>query len=229
MDLWIAFILGLAGSFHCLGMCGPLALALPVTGNRPAAYAAGRLSYNAGRVITYAAIGVVFGLAGKTLLFAGLQRWLSIGVGVLLLVGFFASRRLSLTKPITVLVAWLKHNIGWLLRRPGMGAMLALGVLNGFLPCGLVYVAAAGAATTADAAQGAAYMTVFGLGTVPMMFGVAMSGRLVPISWRAKLPRLIPFAVCLVATLLILRGMSLGIPYVSPALSGSGTCCPAAH
>lgn len=225
MEFWTAFALGLVGSLHCAGMCGPLALALPHAGNRPAAFFAGRAAYNLGRVVTYCVLGLIFGLLGKTFLLAGVQRWLSIAVGVALLVGLFASRRLALWRPVSVLVEQLKSRMAALLRRRSFDALLVLGLLNGLLPCGLVYVACAGATATGDLFNGALYMLVFGAGTVPMMLAISLSGKLVPFSLRLKLLKAVPIAVFLLALLLILRGMELGIPYVSPVLSGDAPSC----
>jgi len=234
MDWVSAILLGLVGSLHCAGMCGPLAIALPMPTAGPdhrnstssTAFLLGRLAYNGGRIITYCLLGVIFGLAGKTFLMAGLQRWLSIALGAALLAGLFASRRLALWQPVTRLVEALKRRMVHLLRRRSLASLGMLGLLNGFLPCGLVYVAAAGATATGSLLSGAQYMGLFGLGTVPMMLAISLSGRLVPFAWRLKLRKAIPISVCLLATLLILRGMELGIPYVSPILSpGQPTCC----
>ena len=183
IDCWTAFLLGLVGSLHCAGMCGPLALALPAAGNTMPGYVLGRVAYNTGRIVTYCLLGIVFGLAGWTFLLAGL------------------------------------------LRRRFFAALAVLGLLNGLLPCGLVYVACAGAAATGGTMAGASYMTAFGIGTVPMMLAISLSGKLVPPSLRLKLVKTIPVCVFLLATLLIMRGMSLGIPYVSPDMSGSGASC----
>jgi uncharacterized protein len=225
MELWTPFILGLVGSPHCAGMCGPLALALPQADRNPAAFFAGRIAYNLGRLVTYCAMGLVFGLIGRTLLLAGFQQWVSIGLGILLLAGLFASRKLALWRPITLIVDRLKSTMGMLLRRRSADALLVLGLLNGLLPCGLVYVACAGAAATGDLFQGALYMLAFGAGTVPMLLAISLSGRLVPFRLRLKLAKLIPVSVCVLAALLILRGMALGIPYVSPDLSAGGAGC----
>jgi len=225
LDCWTAFLLGLVGSLHCAGMCGPLALALPATGNSTPAYLLGRVAYNAGRIITYCLLGIVFGLAGWTLLLAGLQRWVSIALGVALLLGLFASRRLALARPVTSVVNQLKASMSVLLRRRSLAGLAVLGLLNGLLPCGLVYVACAGAAATGGVLAGASYMTAFGVGTVPMMLAISLSGNLVPTSLRLKLVKTIPVCVFLLASLLILRGMSLGIPYLSPDMSGSGPSC----
>jgi hypothetical protein len=225
LDCWTAFLLGLVGSLHCAGMCGPLALALPAAGSTTPAYVLGRVAYNAGRIITYCALGIVFGLAGWTLLLAGLQRWVSIALGVALLLGLFASRRLALARPVTSVVNQLKASMSVLLRRRSLAGLAVLGLLNGLLPCGLVYVACAGAAATGGILEGASYMAAFGVGTVPMMLAISLSGNLVPTSLRLKLVKTIPVCVFLLASLLILRGMSLGIPYLSPDMSAGGPSC----
>jgi sulfite exporter TauE/SafE len=227
MDYWTAFVLGLFGSLHCAGMCGPLALALPQAGNGAPAYATGRVAYNFGRVVTYCLLGVAFGLAGKTLLMAGIQRWVSIALGTLLLVGLFSSRKLALWRPVTALVNRLKSGMSGMLKKRSIAALLMLGLLNGLLPCGLVYVAGAGATATSGVLSGAIYMAAFGAGTVPMMLAISLSGKLVPFSLRLKLQKAVPVSIFLLAALLILRGMSLGIPYVSPVLSSDGgmSCC----
>jgi len=225
MELWTAFILGLVGSLHCAGMCGPLALALPQTGNSGLSFSAGRVAYNLGRVITYCLLGVVFGLLGRTLFLAGIQRWVSIALGVTLLAGLFATRKLALWQPVTVLVNWLKSKMSAQLRRRSFVALATLGLLNGLLPCGLVYVAGAGATATGGLISGVTYMAAFGAGTVPMMLAISLSQKLVPFSLRLKLQKAIPVSVFILATLLILRGMALGIPYVSPVLSGDHPGC----
>src|SRR4051812_11198254 len=123
MEFWTALILGLVGSVHCAGMCGPLALALPHTGTSTISFATGRFAYNLGRVTTYCLLGIVFGLLGKTLLLAGIQRWVSIALGVALLISLFASRKLALWKPVTLLVEFLKSKMSVLLRRRNFTAL----------------------------------------------------------------------------------------------------------
>jgi sulfite exporter TauE/SafE len=226
MELWTAFILGLVGSLHCAGMCGPLALALPQTGNSGLSFSAGRFAYNLGRVATYCLLGIVFGLLGKTLLLAGIQRWVSIALGVALLIGLFASRKLALWRPVTALVGILKTKMSAQLRRRSFVALVTLGLFNGLLPCGLVYVAGAGATAAGGLLSGVSYMAAFGAGTMPMMLAIGLSGKLVPFSLRLKLQKAIPISVFILAALLILRGMALGIPYISPVLpADSGMSC----
>ena len=225
-DLLVAFIIGLAGSLHCAGMCGPLALALPVTGASPSRFLTGRAAYNLGRIVTYCLMGVAFGLIGRTLWLAGVQRWVSIALGVALLAGLFGSRRLAFWRPVTLLVERLKRGMAALLAKRSVCSLALLGLLNGLLPCGLVYVAGAGATATGGILTGVLYMAAFGAGTLPMMLAISLSGKLVPLTLRLQLRKAIPVSVCLLAVLLILRGLALGIPYVSPPeLSHGGSCC----
>lgn len=225
MELWTALLLGLLGGLHCAGMCGPLMLALPVVGSSPARFLAGRLVYQLGRVLTYGGLGVVSGLLGRGLVAAGVGRWVSIALGAALLAGLWGSPRWLEAAWLTRLVAQLKRSMGVYLRTRTMPALATLGLLNGLLPCGLVYAACAGAAAAGSLRAGVEYMLVFGLGTTPMMLGISLSGRLLPGTVRLRLRHLVPFGVAAVGCLLILRGLSLGIPYLSPDLSGATPAC----
>ena len=225
MELWTAFLLGLAGSIHCAGMCGPLALALPQAGRGLAGSLAGRAAYNLGRMVTYCLLGIVLGLLGKTAVLAGLQRTLSIVLGLTLVLGVLATRKFALSRTSVWLVQRLKGHISGLLRRRSAVSLATLGLLNGLLPCGLVYVAGVAAIASGGIFKGALYMVVFGAGTVPMMLAIGLSGRLVPVNLRLRLLKAVPAVVCLLGALLILRGMSLGIPYVSPDISTSHPGC----
>jgi uncharacterized protein len=218
-------LLGLVGSLHCAGMCGPLLLALPGSGRLSCGFFTGRLAYNLGRILTYCSLGVVFGLLGRSLALAGVQRWVSIALGIALLLGLFSSRKLAVWGPLIILVGRLKHRMGNLLRERSFSSLLTLGLLNGLLPCGLVYVACAGAVASGGFYSGIEYMAGFGLGTSPMMLGIGLSGRLVPLKLRLQLRKAIPVSVFVLGSLLILRGLGLGIPYISPDLAGGSSCC----
>lgn len=218
--IWTAFLLGLVGSLHCAGMCGPLALALPSGGTTRVSFVTGRLLYNAGRIATYTALGLLFGLVGRSLALAGMQRWLSVFAGVAILAGLFLSTRFATGAPVAKLVVLLKSVFAGLLRRRSLVSLFALGLINGLLPCGLVYVAAAGAAATGDLATGALHMAAFGAGTLPVMLGIGLVGRRLQVAVQFR--KWIPFSVALVAALLLLRGMGLGIPYLSPDLASVG-------
>jgi uncharacterized protein len=222
--VWTAFILGLAGSMHCAGMCGPLALALPHPGRGMAGFVAGRVLYQLGRITTYVLLGALFGLLGRSLALAGIQRWVSIGAGVLILSGLGISVWAGAAAPLNRWVHRVKGWLGWWLKRGTMGSLLGLGMVNGLLPCGLVYAACLGAAATGSVTFGVSYMALFGLGTVPMMLGLSLGGQVLPLGLRLRLQRLIPVSLGVVGVLLVLRGLSLGIPYLSPDLA-AGVCC----
>jgi uncharacterized protein len=225
MDFGIAFVLGFLGSLHCAAMCGPLMLALPVPPGGPAQFITGRIVYQLGRITTYCLLGVVAGLAGRSLLLAGFQRWISITLGIAILLGFLLSKTILLTSPAVRLVTRLKKAMGTQLQQRSFTSLAILGLLNGLLPCGLVYVAMASAVSRGGLLAGAGYMAAFGLGTLPMMSAISLSGKLFPATVRLKFRHAIPVGICLLATLLILRGLSLGIPYLSPDLSSSTPDC----
>lgn len=214
--LWTAFLLGLLGGAHCAGMCGPLMLALPRPPGGTRRLVAGRLVHQLGRIVTYCLLGLGLGALGEGLSMAGVQRVASITLGVAMLAALLVSRKLAMATPAFRLVGRLRSAMSPLIARPTLGAQALLGGLNGLLPCGLVYVACAGAAATGSVPGGLGYMALFGLGTLPVMLGISLSGHLLPVSFRLGLARVMPAGVVLVAALLILRGLALGIPYVSP-------------
>lgn len=221
--LWTAFLVGLLGSLHCIGMCGPITMALPVFRNAPATLFTSRILYNAGRTLTYALMGAVIGLLGQGFSLVGAQQWLSIGAGILLiLIVFIPSRisaRLSILKPAHHFTAFIKERFGKLLKRQTLPSTFLIGIINGFLPCGLVYVALAGALATGSVVGGVGYMTFFGLGTLPLMFIFSLAGQFISLEVRKKFTRLIPTFIVALGILFILRGMNLGIPFISPKLA----------
>ena len=224
MDLlWTAFALGLVGSLHCAVMCGPLMLAVANVSRGGASFTSSRLVYHAGRISTYATIGLIFGAIGRTAALVGLQRWISLLAGIAILAGLLLSSRFALKLPVMKLVTKLKTTFARMLRQRGFGAQFLMGAINGLLPCGLVYVAAAGAATTLSPSLGALHMAAFGVGTLPMLLGVsALGSKLRTITVHAQ--KLIPASVALLALLLVLRALGLGIPYLSPNLATGMSC-----
>src|SRR6478736_5164625 len=94
--IFAAFMMGLLGSFHCVGMCGPLALALPINNDRASARFSGVLLYNTGRILTYSVFGLIFGVIGKSAAFFGFQQWLSITLGLLIICFVVLPKRFSL-------------------------------------------------------------------------------------------------------------------------------------
>jgi len=223
MDAWTGFVIGLVGSLHCIGMCGPIVIALPGRNTSRLRFLASRLIYNSGRVISYTILGVIAGLLGASLSMAGFQQGLSIGLGILILLGVilpskFASR-LFPSRLWTKTSNRLKQLWGKLFSNHSLGSMLLIGFLNGFLPCGFVYVGMAGAASTGSIQSSMLFMALFGLGTFPVMLATAFAGNFISLKIRNTINKLIPVGAVILATLLIIRGLSLGIPYLSPKFS----------
>ncbi len=218
----IAFILGITGSLHCVGMCGPIALTIPISTTSLLTKIIGAFIYNLGRVIIYAFLGLLFGIIGKTFSFFGLQQALSIVVGVLILVWVFKFRFLqnifSKINFIDTLFNILRNKISNLFSTHSNASLLTIGVLNGLLPCGLVYLAIAGAVTSSNILYSMFFMAAFGLGTLPLMLTVTILGSQIKFSFRNKLKKLYPYLIGLMACILILRGLGLGVPYLSPKL-----------
>jgi uncharacterized protein len=219
---WIAFTIGILGSFHCIGMCGPIALALPVIHRNDASKTFGILLYNLGRVLTYAIIGAVFGIIGEGFFVSGLQQTFSITLGVVILVIMFMPSSLTnLFKKAEGSYARFtnfRHYLGIMFRQKTYPALLGAGFFNGFLPCGLVYLAIAGAAGTGSHFEGAFFMVFFGLGTIPVMFSFLVIGQNVSLVARNRIRKTIPVFAVMFALLLIVRGLNLGIPYLSPKM-----------
>jgi uncharacterized protein len=220
MFLWTAFILGLIGSAHCAGMCGPIALALPLRSDNWFTRVSGGLIYNVGRIFTYMVLGAIFGLLGKGLHMAGFQLWTSIVIGILMisfvLVPLIFNGIPSLTHVFESYSSRLLSGFRNLFRKGDPMSLVGIGLLNGILPCGLVYVAVAGAINTGDVISAMVYMALFGAGTIPVMLAVSLAGTMISLKLRIFVNKLAPYAIILLGVLFILRGLSLGIPYVSP-------------
>lgn len=217
-----AFVLGLLGSFHCVGMCGPIAFMLPV--DRTNAYKKGFqiTLYHVGRLLAYSVIGLVFGLVGKSLFIFGFQQQLSIFIGVLMILVVIIPQKTfnkyNFSKPVYKAISKVKSALGSALKKKTPDTFLTIGFLNGFLPCGLVYMALFAAIASGNALNGSLYMAVFGLGTVPLMTTAIYFTHLLKGSIRQKIQKAIPVFVVIIGCLFIIRGLGLGIPYLSPAL-----------
>jgi hypothetical protein len=212
---------GFFGSVHCVGMCGPLALSLPGADQPRVRFVRERVVYNLGRVLTYTLLGGLVGLVGHGAALAGAQQAVSVGIGVLMILAAavpWVSRRVQqLEQAPSAFLGTVMKPIGRLYQRGGPGALLAVGLLNGLLPCGFVYAALATALTAGNVPQSMFFMAAFGLGTGPAMLGVSLVGRVASAAWRARLQRLVPYGLALVGLLLIVRGLGLG-SMLSPLL-----------
>ncbi|MCB0399729.1 MAG: sulfite exporter TauE/SafE family protein [Winogradskyella sp.] len=219
--LYSAFILGLLGSLHCVGMCGPIAFMLPVDRTNSFKKVSQIGIYHIGRLLAYSLIGLVFGLVGKSLNLFGVQQQLSIAIGILMivvvLIPYKTFAKYNLSKPLNKVISKVKSNLGQALKKKTPDTFLTIGFLNGFLPCGLVYMAVFGAVATGNLLQGSFYMVLFGLGTIPLMTSAIYLGKFLNQTIKQRIQKAIPVFVVIIGVLFILRGLGLGIPYISPA------------
>ncbi|TKD59154.1 sulfite exporter TauE/SafE family protein [Flavobacterium sp. ASW18X] len=218
--LTAALVLGILGSLHCLGMCGPIAFMLPLDREHKGKKLMQLFLYHLGRVLAYGILGLVFGVVGKGLYLFGIQQKLSIVIGILMIAITVIPAKylntLKLTAPIYKIIGQVKTALGSALKKRTADTFLTIGFLNGFLPCGLVYMALLGAIALATPMQGALYMMLFGVGTIPLMTSAVFFSSLLQGNTKQRLQKWIPAFVVLIGVLFVLRGMGLGIPYVSP-------------
>ncbi|MES2455899.1 MAG: sulfite exporter TauE/SafE family protein [Bacteroidota bacterium] len=217
----LAFFIGLLGSVHCIGMCGPLAFAVPVQqpGWFPLLW--NKLVYQLGRILSYMLLGVIAGLLGRQIWQAGLQQSISVLTGFLILLAAISrianlnwpnNTRNSYLRPFYRLFDYaFKHKANHLI----------IGMLNGLLPCGFVYLALAGATNTGTITGSVSYMFWFGAGTVPLMLAATVIVGFSGIPFRKKLNKAVPFALLFLGAWFLLRGLELNIPYLSPKMPNS--------
>ncbi|PZX51485.1 sulfite exporter TauE/SafE family protein [Algoriphagus chordae] len=216
--LWTAFLLGFLGSFHCVGMCGPIALA--VGGNKRRSYFSHKILYNLGRSITYAALGLVVGSLGFSLSLAGFQQGFSIAMGIIILIFAISYKRADQFLAIPALsgiVVWVKRQLNRFLKAGGSAAFFATGLANGLLPCGMVYMALVAALALQSPLLGATYMFFFGIGTIPLLLVLMYSGSIFSVQVRQSFQKAIPYVGVVIGLLFIFRGLGLGMFY-SPDL-----------
>ena len=219
------FTLGAAGSLHCVGMCGPLSLALPVQHLSKTQKFFSLLLYQFGRIITYSVIGLLFGLAGRRIYISGYQQWFSIAMGIVVLslaaLYFFRHKTVHI-KFLNRFYFFIQQQISRLLKSAnGLLSFLLMGMANGLLPCGMVYVALAATLSFTEITQSVSFMAMFGAGTLPAMMLIGYAGQVINPGWRTYLRKLVPIFISLMGALLILRGLNLGIPFISPELPQS--------
>lgn len=217
-----AFLTGLLGSLHCLGMCGPLAMALPgKPGESQGSFLGGRLAYNSGRIFTYSLLGGIVSFVGMAAAMFEVQQYVSLLLGTILI--FMALRSMvrhsKKVRKRSALDRWVFNRFSFFMQRPIPGRLFILGALNGLLPCGLVYIGLFQAALTSNIPTGMLTMAVFGLGTLPMMLGVSLSGNWLRRQLQGKARLILPSLMLVLGIMLGIRGMALGIPYLSPSLN----------
>ena len=218
--LWSAVIFGFLGSLHCIGMCGPIAFMLPVDRTNSTNKLFQILTYHFGRLLAYSLIGFAFGLVGKGLYLFGIQQQLSIFTGLLMILIIIIPtktfNKYNASKPIFKLISKVKSSLGQALKKKTPDTFLTIGFLNGFLPCGLVYMAVIASLATQNAIYSSLYMILFGLGTIPLMTTTIYIGKFLNSTMKQRIQKAVPVFVIFIGLLFIIRGMGLGIPFLSP-------------
>lgn len=209
---YLAVSMGLISSFHCVGMCGPIALALPVHKGTRARQAAGVLAYNAGRALTYTTFGLVIGTLGASLEWLGVLRYASIAVGLAML-GYVLwpsglEQRLHMPAFWQRGVGEIRRKMGFYLKQTGIGSMLLLGILNGAVPCGMVYMALMSSVATGSTWGSGIFMALFGLGTMPAMLALGIARQHFTPALRTSVRKLTPVLVAIAGIWLVLRGVT---------------------
>ncbi|HNE28217.1 MAG: sulfite exporter TauE/SafE family protein [Saprospiraceae bacterium] len=226
--MYAAFLLGLAGSLHCVGMCGPIVLALPLPAAARRQVAMQSMAYHAGRILTYTMLGLGFGLLGKGLLLAGMQQIASIVAGALMLfAAVFITRweRWLVSGSLASLARPVQNKLGRLLHKRPNGASFSVGLLNGLLPCGMVYLALAGAISSTDAYHGALFMMLFGLGTAPLMIAVSVAGHTFKKEFKQRFRVVQPVLLAIAGVLLLVRGLHLDLSLFESAVPPANLDC----
>jgi len=231
-ELLAGFMIGLAGTMHCAGMCGPIAMALPTGSSRGAHYVTGRLLYQIGRIGTYMILGTLAALGASAITISGYEGVVSITAGVLMIVSAVLQllwhKSLLPAGPLLRLTAPVRSAMQRLLHQRSLLALLGIGAVNGLLPCGLVLSAIFGSAATTDPAQGAMFMAAFGLGTLPVMTAISLGGGWITNHLKGTARLAMPVLALLLGTVFVVRGMHLGIPLLSPkppVAEHQAACC----
>jgi len=217
--VYTALGLGLLTGFHCIGMCGPIALVLPLNNKSWGTRVFSALVYNFGRTVTYTALGAIFGIIGAGFSFAGFQRWISIAMGVFMIASVLFPKINHLLYKGTgnsKFMNSIKKQLSKYFQQASYKSLFITGLLNGLLPCGMVYMALAGAIAVGSVKYSMLYMVLFGLGTIPMMFLLSMLGNFASLKFKRIINKAIPIVVIVVGSLFILRGLNLGIMFISP-------------
>lgn len=214
---FIALSLGFLGSLHCVGMCGPLALGASGKGTKRLVQSLiSGIIYNAGKSVSYGIIGFAAGFAGNVILLAGIQKSISIISGILLIaIAVFAIQPDIWIEKFSVIKKWnalLNRHFHSAYQGSYPGRQLYLGMLNGLLPCGLVYIALAGAITLQHPLGSAGFMIMFGAGTMPALLMVILTGHGINLRFRQILQKIYPITATITGVYLIYRGVYSELP-----------------
>ena len=150
-----------------------------------------------------------------------MQQQLSIIVGVLMIfIALLPEKALAqynFSRPVYKIISKVKSSLGKQFKKKSYSSLFTIGLLNGYLPCGMVYVALFGALAMPNIEYSIFYMILYGLGTVPLMSAVVLLSNLIKNPIRNTIQKAIPILAVGIGVLFILRGLGLNIPYVSPS------------
>ncbi|TDM00526.1 MAG: cytochrome C biogenesis protein [Flavobacteriaceae bacterium] len=231
--LHLALLLGFSTGFHCVGMCGPIAISLGISSGNKLKYILKNLVYQSGRIFTYSLLGLAVGIIGKGFSLSGYHQQISIGLGALMMlmaISNFLSNQMPKVAFLDNILSFVKKELGKLLAQKNKRSLFYIGLLNGFLPCGAVYGALTVAVGLQEIGKSVLFMAFFGLGTLPFMFVMVYLGRFIGLNFREKLTKIAPILVFFIGLLFVVRGSGLEIPYLSPASSAldlfpKESCC----
>lgn len=220
--IWLGLILGLASNLHCLGMCGPIALATPVNRTSWWTILIDLFKYHSGRIAIYTVMGIFTGMIGNSIRFFGWLQWLSIISGILIIL--FAWGKYFAKNPIGAKIqAWFFPIIQKIRRNAIQSKsplkLFVLGMVNGLLPCGVVYLALGNAVLAESYLGSALAMTTFGIGTLPILLAIGFFGGKLGARFKNQWKNVVPVVLTVVGIFIILRGMNLGVPYISPKIN----------
>lgn len=219
MYILLGLGMGFMGSMHCIGMCGPLVMSIHKSGGAHKPNPIYQLAYHIGKILSYVLIGIIFGALGQTFNLFLSQQKLSIAVGISFILFFIFSKinSSSLSSSLTSKILPVTRFFSQLVEGKSILKLFFTGIGNGFLPCGFVYAAAAASIATGQILDSALFMIGFGIGTIPALTSVIYFFRLLPERAKTFFNSIYHYLLVIVGILLILRGLNLGIPYISPA------------
>lgn len=220
--IYASFIIGLLGSWHCIGMCGPIALMIP--GSKGKNRLLSISLYHGGKLLTYMLIGSFFGLVPALTNSFFVQAIITIFVGIVMLL--IAGMPLILNSiekfGFTKFQKFfkLKTKLAKLIKTDKIEFSFYIGVLNGFIPCGLVYFAALGAISQPTFVSSILFMLFFGLGTIPLMFLFLLLPGILKPSTRNYLNKFRQVGFAAVAVIMLWKGFSNIHTSIQPPLEG---------
>jgi sulfite exporter TauE/SafE len=217
---WSALILGIVSNLHCFAMCGPIAMSVPINRKSEFTILTSSFFYHTGRITTYILLGFLVGMIGFGIHLVGILQSLSIvsGIGII----FYAWRYQLLGENADkIFKTALPYNLnsrlmGKVAKSNSSFKPLLLGMLNGMLPCGMVYTALITSLLSGNLISGSLSMLFFGLGTYPTMIILMYVTQKTATRFKSKINRFLPVILSIVGLLILLRGMNLNIPYLSP-------------